>query len=379
MNKTIILLASVYIFISCAPDTPFIPQESINVICDENYYIKNLEDDIDAEHMFLYDNSEKAMFFVESGLMIYNTYDFKKTDEYLTLLGTPLYHTIRPDKKIWLNTSNNNSDIGTINYLIDIEGNVLLEKEIDHGGMIVSTPSNGFFMVHNEMTYEPYFESIGIYTVSLFDSFGNIEWKKSFEIENGEVHCITLLKSSELLIGGYADSVDQPDYEPTTKPYLAKIDTLGNIIFEKKLDFEGMTYGCTVKKILEKNESTYHVVLKESGYTNVVEVDTSGMINWSSEINTTYVGKGNRMFYTKDNDLIVLGLHKLLCLDLDGNILWEHDYNNYNNSHYFESIHELVSGDMIIGGSTDVYDGVNKDPRTYRLFMKIDKDGNTCY
>jgi len=238
-----------------------------------------------------------------------------------------------------IDSSGNSTDSDVYLVKTDSLGNQEWEKtfggaDYDYSSELEILPDGGYFIFGSTYSY-----GVGLYSMYLIktDSLGNFKWQKTY---GGSLtdYGISITKSIDgnfLLAGSTETSLD--NYEA----YLLKIDTAGNILWDKKFD-RGNDY---------------------DEFVSVNELPDSKIIVAGNTIN--YGGSRN------------LPVGWLMKLNQNGDSLWSKTYNYFatdSSDHYFYDMTTTYDGGFAMCGMTiDLRQGAN--PTNSMWLVKTDSLG----
>ena len=258
-------------------------------------------------------------------------------------------------------TTSSNGDISSLNGLADIwlvktdeSGNLQWEK--NYGGThsetlfyLQQTSDSGYiiggYSESNDVDLEGNFGWSDFWFGKL-DLDGNIEWEKNLGGSQHESITTIEIINDGYILGGYTESSDGDVSENYGDRdfWVIKIDTVGNIVWEK--NFGGSSYD-----YLSSIEKT-----NDGGY----------ILGGSTKSNDVDVGEnyGNHDFW-------------VVKIDAVGNIVWEKNFGGSKDD-FLAFIQQTNDGGFILSGSTQSSDGDitnNKGLNDYWM-VKIDGLGN---
>ncbi len=226
-------------------------------------------------------------------------------------------------------------------YIIktDFNGDTLWTKtygytKYEHGTCIKQTPSGGYVFTGNTYSYNGY--NSNLLLVGL-DASGNQTWMDTYGgdtlfTEGNSIH--------QTWDGGYIVVGSSASFSPNPNPYLShiyllKTNALGSLLWSK-------TYG--------GNNEDYGYDARQSSDGGFIICGT-----------THSFGAGNGDIY-------------LIKTDNTGNVIWSKTYGgpNFDDG---RSVHELLNGGYLIGGTTENYGGVN----SYVCLLKTDASGTLLF
>lgn len=193
----------------------------------------------------------------------------------------------------------------------------------------------------------------------------------------------------QTLDGGYILCGSTSSFgQGNTDSYLVKLDSMGQIKFEKT--FGGPQNDCA-KSVIQLTDSSYII----SGYSNsfgvggyniyLAQIDKNGNLNWQKNLGGDDWDFANSMFQTNDGGLIICGTTYsygrgkadgyVLKTDLSGNIIWQKTYGGKHDDE-FKSVVQTQDGNYALTGYTKSYnDTVNGDA----WIFKLDVNGDSLY
>jgi hypothetical protein len=167
----------------------------------------------------------------------------------------------------------------------------------------------------------------------------------------------------------------------TVKPWIARLDVHGNILWEKTFD----VYNYFVS-IRQTGDSGYIIGIRGYDQQKILKLDASGTVEWQQ----AYLGIGDMymsdVFPTNDGGYVAaLQVDKsgydhfkiyLLKLDVGGNILWQKAYGNDRDSVGPIAMRPVKEGSGYIIGSLAC--GMPPQPTAScrTIALKVDADGN---
>lgn len=383
------MLIGLTILLSCeGKEQPILHDKTSPFVCDNKYFVKLLNTEIDKEHIVPSDDGKSFYTITENGILRYDLDGIQKRWEksyYFGNIGNSFF--VRPDKKIWITTFDepgvvsgpfpNNSVL-----LIDTLGNVFLNKKAN-GGIIRGSANGGYILAYNEYDSAEWVnysisKRTDKYYIESHDELGDLLWKKKFDIKGGEINSLCNLSTNEILVGGYVDSLDS--HGGHGKAYLAKLSKTGILKWEKTYPPDNYMQLFSIKAILEKTPQSYNLVIGGEYSFHTVEIDSSGLTSWDSEFDG-YFYRNEHLLYTNNRFIVLYNNQNdiiISCLNESGIVQWSHNYGGTGNESA-SSINVLSTSDLFITGSTQNWDGISYDPSFSDYFIRTDKDGNNCY
>jgi len=229
--------------------------------------------------------------------------------------------------------------------------------------------------------------SINDYVVIKIDSDGNILWQKKIGGINSDIgYAVAVDGSGNVYVTGYQGS----DVYGGTYDYgVIKLDTNGNIIWQKKIGGTGDDYGRGIavdgsgNVYINGSQSSDDYGSNDYG---VIKLDTNGNIIWQKKIGGTgddygwaiaVDGVGNVYLNGYQASDVYGGTYDygVIKLDSSGNLLWQKKIGGSSND-YGKAIAVDGSGNVYLNGNqaSDVYGG------TYDYgVIKLDPNGNILW
>ncbi|NCC88112.1 MAG: T9SS type A sorting domain-containing protein [Clostridia bacterium] len=272
---------------------------------------------------------------------------------------------------------------------------------------VIRNTSGDFFITGQ--TYISALDDAFMYLIKV-DSDGNLIWDKRYGQKNESGNQIIETSDNNILIGGatfsFPTTVTDEDW------YLIKLDTAGNVIWEKGFGKGGfLNYDGPVRGLVESPDSNYiacggYPALRSDTDTYwdgcIRKVSKDGELMWEKFYRSYLLSHtGNHHIHNKiysvinsHNHLYILGTNYnynswkdrayLAKLDEEGNVLWKRDYyaidtNTY--SQYLVSIKPTTDEGFILAGYGNDYDTHGYDPPQQAWLVKTDSLGldGLCY
>lgn len=278
---------------------------------------------------------------------------------------------------------------------INENGNILWEKTVSGIGVeeaprLISTNDNGFLIgatSYSQIGLDKIDSCRGAsdYWIIKLDSFGNIQWQKTFGGNDEETFTSLYETFDGYVIGGYSKSSISGDKEMInfggTDYWILKLDKLGNIIWQNS--FGGNLFD-NLYSIIETDEKSIIIVgSSSSGVSGNKNVQSFSVVNWwvikldkngneiwqktyggnGSESPFVYLtpGKKNAFYLYGGSSSDISGNKTTYCrgkedywflkLNYDGEILWQYAFGG-NDADFLRSI--LIENDscFILSGQT---------------------------
>jgi hypothetical protein len=386
MRQIIQILIILTVVVSCIrKEKPFLHEKTTPLICDNKYYIKLLNTEVDKDHIVPSDDGKGFYTITENGVARYDIEGLQKKWEKSLNFRSVIKHFIRSDKKIWVLSCDNPGPYYRYKtvYLIDTLANIFLTKKVNmFANNIVGDNINGFILAYTgydsiEWVNNSMFQNLDKYFVESYDELGNLLWKKDYSLKAGSIESLSFSASNDILIGGYTDSL--ASHGGHGKAYLAKLNNIGVIKWIKTYPPDNKTQVFSIKAILEQNLQSYNLLISGTNSFFLAKTDTSGLIIWNTEISGYFHGNNN-LLYTSNN-FIVLNSNQndinVSCINEIGKIQWTKTYGGTG----IESASSIIvtpSLDLFISGTSENWDGVKYDPIFSDYFIRTDKNGNSC-
>ena len=246
---------------------------------------------------------------------------------------------------------------------------------------ILTTKDNGYILTCNTKSYGQGDADI---LVTKLDELGQIQWSKSFGTSNRDL-ARNIIEDSQngYIIAGWKKTTDVLYFDDW---YIIKIDSLGNLIWEK---FVG-SYEDDELQYITRSENNYFL----SGNTRsfgqgisdiyIARMDESGNFLWFKTIGGFNSDHNRVIRVTSDNNLIIAGYTNsfgsgnfdfiLSKLNFDGTHLWSKTYGGYNHD-YIHDVVETSDNGFLALGYTNSFGAGNYDI----LLIKTDNSGNLIW
>lgn len=267
---------------------------------------------------------------------------------------------------------------GTANFYCNT-----IEQTLDNGfilgGKVVDTLSNNFkiFLIKT-------------------DSNGSIVWSKTYDrvdsLRHDEVHAIKQTQNSDYFIAGYG--------------FVAKINSIGNIIWEKYLNDDIVNFGVAVDVYIHSLDITYDggiilggsidttevtplAIIQKPSYAYLQKMSASGNIMWTKAYKSVHnkYDQGFSVAETLDKGFILTGITYvpvgfngvinhiyLVKADSLGNLTWTKKYASSANDNGAD-VKQTADGGYIIAGSSTGFNG-NGLYGSNAFLLKTSANGN---
>lgn len=231
-----------------------------------------------------------------------------------------------------------------------------------------------------------------LYWCKLSES-GTILWEKNHKFEDvsgGWVYDILENTEGDLIISGRVNGVADPNTNLIgTRPYVAKSDDNGNILWESVYYVSDSTFYGRVFQTIQASDGNYITVGAKLNAAGIFEMhimkvsDTDGNIEWDK----TFLSEGNAigsydLQELSNGDFLFLSNAEteseagsgrdgvLLRTDANGNEIWTKFYSTNGYSPVFHQMFITEDGGYVLGGE------VSLNNATVNFLMKTDEEGN---
>ncbi|MBK8624466.1 MAG: gliding motility-associated C-terminal domain-containing protein [Saprospiraceae bacterium] len=176
--------------------------------------------------------------------------------------------------------------------------------------------------------------------IAISDTLGNLLWSKSYSDEDPKKSIPTILDGvrladSTFLLVGYVTEFFVTNAVQDSRGLIIKLDTIGNIIWSKKVQFDEKDQTSLSNIVIDKNGD-----LLVSGY----NFDVSELYSYP------FIAKINK----------------------DGDVIWKYKYNRTNHIYIANSLFTTQDGGAAVYHSADKDQG-----KSVTSFIKIDNTGST--
>ena len=253
-------------------------------------------------------------------------------------------------------------------------------KETDDSGYIISSITNSndgdISGIHVSNThYDGWIVKL--------DSLGNIIWQKCYGgTDEDDVYDIILTEDGGYIFVGSTLSIDGDllnlnFYSNSIQGWIVKIDSVGNIVWQKLLggSYDDIFY--SVSKTLDGNYVIAGVTSSddgdvvgntsiESGW--ILKLSETGSILWQKCLNRGVYSRVTDIIQSSNGNILATCEYMptstsfsnfncyVLNLSNSGNVVWEKEFGGTRED-YLKSIQETSDGGFIVGGSTFSWDG----------------------
>jgi len=268
---------------------------------------------------------------------------------------------------VYLNGYQNSDSYGSNDYgviKLDNDGNILWQKKIggtgNDYGWAIAVDGNGNVYVTGYQNSDSY-GSVD-YGVIKLDTNGNILWQKKIGgVSSDFGNAIAVDSSGNVYLNGYQESDDYGD--GGTDYGVVKLDTNGNLLWQKKIGGTGYDRGYAIA--VDGSGNVYVNGYQETdNYGNrdygVIKLDTNGNILWQKKIGGTgndygqdiAVDSSGNVYVTGHQESDSYGLYDygVIKLDSSGNILWQKKIGGTDYD-YSRAIAVDLSGNVYVNGS----------------------------
>jgi hypothetical protein len=220
------------------------------------------------------------------------------------------------------------------------------------------------------------------------DNQGNISWQKRYG-GSGLDAAYSILQNSDgsYMVQGYTGSYGAGDFDIL----LLKLDTNGNIIWQKAYGGPNFDRGYSIKQTLDKG----YVI---AGYTGtdgaaegssndilVLKVDSNGNLSWMKTYGGSNGDHAKSITATSDGGSLVTGFTEsfgaggrdffVLKLDVAGNVTWMKTYGTSGNDVSYANGLENEDGSYLVAGATNSFGAGDFD----FWLLKLDSTGNIIW
>lgn len=219
-----------------------------------------------------------------------------------------------------------------------------------------------------------------------------VEWSKDYGSYSEGQSVISTSDGGYLALGGVEDA-DEPGGYSYQKAYILKLDGNGQVMWERRLQ-HGMTRN-TAYRAIETKEGGYFVIGSSTSdgephdqlYT--IKLDSAGNVMWEKihEDDGIYSFPKN-VIETDDGSFVIAGegiiswlayeQGYILKLDNKGNELWYNKYRFTGNGDYLNDLIPATDGGFIAVGHAGEVEYESKEQDAL-LIMKIDDQGNVVW
>ncbi|MFC1556067.1 T9SS type A sorting domain-containing protein [candidate division KSB1 bacterium] len=312
-----------------------------------------------------------------------------------TLFESPKSVNITPDNGFiitgWITSENSLYQVKTdASGLQDWENFITVDYPHQISPNFIENFETGEFILISriEDNDDPFDDSSDIFILKINEA-GDILHEEMIDI--GFTDRITEFKrvsANEFVLGGYAEN----ENGDSSNVYLAYINDQGELtskrvlpaIYREELDALDVTLDGGVILIGERRGTEVPYDLR----TFLIKIRSGGLTDWSRSYNNSYLNNIHKIRLTSQGDYIVLrGTYKklyLVKLDPQGNILWQSDGYDFENSYqpFGSSLLETSNGGFAYIGSirnqrTTTYGEIYEDNNL--LLVKTDQNGHTLW
>ncbi|MGD8545000.1 MAG: hypothetical protein PVH12_02390 [Candidatus Bathyarchaeota archaeon] len=245
----------------------------------------------------------------------------------------------------------------------------------DNAMVVVQTNDGGYAIIGHTFSYGA--GQLDIWLIKT-DSFGNIQWNRTFggtEYEYGA----TIIQTADggYIIGGQTRSFGAGQ----TDPWLIKTDSFGNMQWNKTcggIADEGVT------ALVQANDGGYAIIGNTDAEGGVacflIKTDAMGNHQWNQTYKDTYRNYPSSGVLTSDGGYVMAGVRQpggsssrdfqLIKVDSSGNHLWNKTYGGSSEETAIGVVRTVDGGYAIIGATHSF--GVNTDA----WLVKTDATGN---
>jgi hypothetical protein len=197
-------------------------------------------------------------------------------------------------------------------YLLDSTGHVKWKKRIYGAG--------GFYNIHSlsdggaivtGLTYTS--TNVGETHLLKFDSAGNLEWNKKFQVGTyNMVRNVFQMDSTLIISGSFTDTSN------VNRTYISEFDMTGNV-----LSIRGFTNSESLQEMVyDVNSGNFYYVSSGSQYTVIGKIDSQYNSIWTKSIS----GIGLIKISQENDSIFVFGDSTMIALDTSGAFLFKFFY-----------------------------------------------------
>jgi len=269
---------------------------------------------------------------------------------------------------------------------LDKYGNVEWQKAygaavFDHANTIQQTTDGGYIVIGGTSSFGA--GGVDLWVLKL-NSYGNIQWEKSFGGINWDYgYSVQQISNGGYIVAGVTSSFNQGNYDF----WLLQLDSNGNVVWQK---IYSRPYADFAYSIQQTSDGGYIVAGSTRTFVDggedvwVLKLDSDGDIVWQK----TYGGSGNDYAYsiqqTSDGGYIVAGYTNsfgagyddiwVLKLNSEGDVEWQKTYGAAGFD-YANSIQQTSDGGYIVIGETHSFGAGGSDV----WVLKLDSNGNVLW
>ncbi|MFK8007340.1 MAG: T9SS type A sorting domain-containing protein [Saprospiraceae bacterium] len=209
------------------------------------------------------------------------------------------------------------------------------EKKLDEGLQVSGLANDGGVIVATTLLVNDSLTS----RIMKVDTLGNIVWEKEetfLTTQDGGWHQQLLQSESDtsfLLVTTF-DS-DLPFLQSFRK-YTQDGDLIWEFYYQDQ----------RIRNIADAGNGNYFV-LGNIGGTYLQKIDPAGNVIWEQNYPSNELNNAGKLFLANNNDIVFFGLKKIGRLDALGNVLWVDDTISGTNL-YFNDITEIASGNLLL-------------------------------
>jgi len=208
--------------------------------------------------------------------------------------------------------------------------------------------------------------------IVLLNDKGELEKKIELNNINNQILSGIKLKDSGFLFTGYSQS----NSDNWNEIYVIKVDKNLNVIWEK--NYSSTNYDNKGYSVIELNQNEYFILGNTKASKNnalILKIDSYGNEKWFSYLPNLNCSFATHIISNKKEDIIVAGQNSkelfVSKINKNGQILWNYNYINDNNSHRLYEIKNTYDGGFILVGNTTQNAQKKKDI----LIIKLSDEG----
>lgn len=243
----------------------------------------------------------------------------------------------------------------------------------DYGTNVISSFSKTYTIVGATESFGN--GSVDLYLLNL-DSLGNYKWSRTFGGPNIEWgYDLVQTADSGYVICGYSNS-----FTSGYDSYLIKTTKLGNLIWQKTVDFSSWNFLYSLTKTSDSNYvCAGEIFNSQSGYTEglAIKFDQNGDTLWSKKFGNAKNNRFNSVMESSTGDLVFTGMTEFDSEDVwivkttnNGDFIWEYTFGDTLNDEGNDVI-ETFDGRYLITGKFGNHAAFGDD----HLILKVNSDG----
>jgi len=331
----------------------------------------------------------------DGGYMAVSSNALIKLDESGNIVWQKQYTQLSTSRRVVQNIDGEYVVVGKVSGSSPSEGNVIVLKADSYGNILwqkvyggvnddqvssfVSTSDAGYVLAGQTYSFRWSGSSASAAWIFKIDTLGNIVWQKFYD-GNGvdEATSISLTNDGGFIVSGQTNSFSA---SVAPKAWIFKVDSNGSMLWQKAFSASVFGQSDYANKILQLADGNYLVVGSlGSGDAWIAKLDGSGNPIWQKTYGGISGESFNSIVPTSDGGFIIQGNTFsfgsgsqdgwVLKLDNFGNIVWQKTYGGINND-AISSVFPTLDGYYILGGYINF---VNSESDAW--VIKMDANGN---